>query len=277
MTEPRRIDAVVTGAGGGLGLQMVRALLEDGARVCAVDLKRDRLDSVLAEYPGSLDILQCDLAEPSSVGAIVAAARRHFEGEANCLVNNAGIGRNAYAPDYLRDAPRSWEIDDAHWRKFFAINSLASIRLTNALVPGMLRLGWGRVVCVTTSLDSMLKATTGPYGPSKAAHEAYAASLGAELADTGVTVNVLVPGGPVDTDMVPQTRGLRRDTLLPADVMNAPLLWLASTRSDGVSRKRFRANLWPASAQAQAPVVASAEIAWGSIAAGQMRPLRLNG
>ncbi|MDO9090450.1 MAG: hypothetical protein Q7U62_09975, partial [Burkholderiaceae bacterium] len=105
-----------------------------------------------------------------------------------------------------------------------------------------------------------------------AAFEAYSAILAHELASTGVTVNVLVPGGPVDTAMLPPTPGLARESLLKTDVMAAPLLWLASTASDGVTLRRFRANLWDeALSAADAAELSGSPIAWLGLASGQMR------
>lgn len=267
---------ILTGAGAGLGLAMTRALVEAGAQVLAVDLVVDALQKGgMTQFP-ALGCLACDIAGGDAPAAIVRAAQEHFGCPANVLVNNAGIGRNAYAPDYLREAPRNWEIADAVWKRFFEVNTLGAIRLTNAVVAEMVQEGWGRIVTVTTSLDSMLKVGTGPYGASKAALEAYAASLGAELAGTNVTSNVLVPGGPVDTSMVPVTQGLDRGTLLQPDVMSAPLRWLVSKESDGVTQRRFRASLWnPALPVSKAVEAAGAPVAWSSLAAGQMRPLRL--
>lgn len=270
------IHVILTGAGAGLGLAMARTLVEAGAQVLAVDLVVDALQKCgMTQHP-ALDCLACDISAADAPAAIVRAAQEHFGRPANVLVNNAGIGRNAYAPDYLREWPRTWEIADAIWKRFFEVNTLGAIRLTNAVVAGMVQEGWGRIVTVTTSLDSMLKVGAGPYGASKAALEAYAASLGAELAGSHVTSNVLVPGGPVDTSMVPLTRGLDRGTLLQPDVMSAPLRWLVSKESDGVTQRRFRASLWdPALPVSEAAEAAGAPVAWSALAVGQMRPLRL--
>ncbi|MGE3809769.1 MAG: SDR family oxidoreductase [Gemmataceae bacterium] len=132
----------------------------------------------------------------------------------------------------------------------------------------------GRIVSVTTSLDSMLNAGTGPYGPSKAALEAYTAVLGNELAGSGTTVNVLIPGGVVDTAMIPPLKGVERGALLPPNVMVQPLLWLLSREADGLNCQRLRASHWDASRPPhEALAAAAAPIAWSAIAAGQRRDL----
>ena len=74
--------------------------------------------------------------------------------------------------------------------------------------------GFGRIVNVTTSFFTMLRGGFAPYGPAKAGLEAWSASLAQELAATGVTVNVVVPGGPTDTPMVPQESGFDRRALI---------------------------------------------------------------
>jgi NAD(P)-dependent dehydrogenase (short-subunit alcohol dehydrogenase family) len=113
--------------------------------------------------------------------------------------------------------------------------------MANAAASHMRQRGWGRIIGVTTSLDTMLAAM--PYGPSKAAHEAFVAVLAKELEGTGVTANVVVPGAAVDTHM---TRGMGFDTtaMLQPEVMQAPVVWLASDQSDGFNGRRIIARQW---------------------------------
>src|SRR5438132_7038777 len=88
--------------------------------------------------------------------------------------------------------------------------------------------GWGRIVNVTTSLGTMLNAGSPTYGPSKAALEALSAIMAKDLDGTGVTVNVLVPGGVTNTPMISDEAGYDRDKLIQPEVMVPPLLWLVS-------------------------------------------------
>jgi 3-oxoacyl-[acyl-carrier protein] reductase len=114
-------------------------------------------------------------------------------GSIDILVNDAAIGMEVITP-HIHDNPyRFYEIDEAFWRKVLDINMLGTFRMTKLVAPDMMAGGWGRIVNVTTSLTTMLKAGFSPYGPSKSAIEAASSIWSKELAGTGVTVNVLVP------------------------------------------------------------------------------------
>jgi NAD(P)-dependent dehydrogenase (short-subunit alcohol dehydrogenase family) len=127
----------------------------------------------------------------------------------------------------------------------------------------MVAQGWGRVVNVTTSFFTMLNEGFAPYGPAKAALEAASAIWAKEFEGTGVTVNVLIPGGPTDTRMVPASAPFARSEMIPPAAMAAPAQWLASPASDGVTGRRFVAGLWdPALPPEQAAAAAGAPIAW---------------
>src|SRR6201984_2775305 len=103
----------------------------------------------------------------------------------------------------------------------------------------MMREGWGRIVNVTTSLGTMLNAGSPTYGPSKAALEALSAIMAKDLDGTGVTVNVLVPGGVTNTPMISDEAGFDRAKLIQPDVMVSPLLWLVSNAAGKVTGRRF--------------------------------------
>lgn len=274
----RHITAIVTGGAAGIGRELVVALLEAGARVLAADADSAQLKALAmanTRHGSRLACIALDLTDADGTQRVVAHALSVF-GTFNTLISNAGIGRMLYTRDLLDNPPRVWEIADSMWQRFFEVNAMAAIRLVNAAVPTLLAQEWGRIVTVTTSLDSMLNAGTGPYGPSKAALEAYSAVISNELAGTGVTVNVLVPGGAVDTAMIPPQRGLARNALLPPNVMVSPLLWLLSHDADRLNGRRIRANCWdPEKPVAQCLEAACAPVAWSSLAAGQRRePVR---
>jgi NAD(P)-dependent dehydrogenase (short-subunit alcohol dehydrogenase family) len=109
----------------------------------------------------------------------------------------------------------------------------------------------------------MLNEGFAPYGPAKAALEAASAIWAKEFRDSGVGVNVLIPGGPTDTRMVPASAPFGREQLIPPRVLAAPAQWLASPASDGVTGRRFVAALWdPALPPEQAAAQAGAPIGW---------------
>src|SRR5688572_19376324 len=114
--------------------------------------------------------------------------------------------------------------------------------MARAAVPHFMAQGWGRIIGVTTSLDTMIRGRGSPYGVTKAAHEAFIAIMAQDLAGTGVTANVLIPGGAALTGGTPP--GREHPGLLPAEVMQAPAVWLASEESDGFTGRRIIAHNW---------------------------------
>jgi len=123
----------------------------------------------------------------------------------------------------------------------------------------MVAQGWGRVVGVTTSLDTMIRAA--PYGPSKAAHEALVAVIAGEVEGTGVTANVLIPGAASNTAMIRDDRD--RSGLLAPEVMQAPAVWLASEASQGFNGRRLIAQFWDEELPLDERLArASAPVAW---------------
>ena len=125
-----------------------------------------------------------------------------------------------------------------------AVNAGGPFYMTRAVVPHFLAQGWGRIIGVTTSLNTMYNPGGTPYGPSKAAHEALIAMAARELEGTGVTVNVLVPGGMSNTNLIPDEAVHSRESMIQPEVMRAPVVWLASEASDGINGQRFIGYYW---------------------------------
>src|SRR5271165_4140221 len=247
MSETQRV-AIVTGAAGGIGRAMTRALLTAGIRVAGVDRDREPLAALAAsarEQGKAAELLtvQTDLALDSAVEEITGATRAKF-GRVDILVNNAGIGPGAIRADSWQRPLKFWEIASDQWRRFVAVHTTAPWALANAVVPEMMREGWGRIVNVTTSLGTMLNAGSPTYGPSKAALEALSAIMAKDLDGTGVTVNVLVPGGITNTPMISDEAGFERAAMIPPEVMAPPLVWLLSEAAGNVTGRRFLAVHW---------------------------------
>ena len=146
--------------------------------------------------------------------------------------------------DHMKNPVGIEEVAPEVWDRFVAVNLSGAWYMTRAAVPGMKRGGWGRIIDVTTSFFTMLRGKFHPYGPVKAGLEAMAAGHAKEFADDGITVNVVVPGGPADTPMVPQSSGFRRSDLIPPAKMTHPIVWLCSAAADGVTGNRYVASLW---------------------------------
>jgi len=277
MTENLRV-AIVTGAAGGIGRAMTRALLAAGIRVAGVDRDREPLEVLAASAreqgkAAELLTISADLTDDSAVDAITKATRVKF-GRIDILVNNAGIGPGAIRPDSWQRPLKFWEITSDQWRRFVAVHTTAPLALTNAVVPDMMRQGWGRIINVTTSLGTMLNAGSPTYGPSKAALEALSAIMAKDLDGTGVTVNVLVPGGITNTPMVSES-GFDRAQMIQPEVMAPPLLWLVSDAAGNLTGRRFLGVHWdPALPPEQAAEKAGAPVAWTSIATMPITPSR---
>jgi 3-oxoacyl-[acyl-carrier protein] reductase len=164
-------------------------------------------------------------------------------GGLHVLVNNAGMALTFNDPHADR-APNFWQIDPAMWMRMVSVNMTGAFLMSRAAVPHLIAQGWGRIVGVTTSLDTMIRGRNAPYGPTKAGHEAFVAVMAQELEGTGVTANVLVPGGATDTNFIPHLPQYDRSRFIKPEVMEAPIVFLASEASDGVNGRRFIAADW---------------------------------
>ncbi len=266
--------AVVTGGAAGMGRAMTSALLDAGHAIVAVDRDASALDALhAASASPALLTVAVDLADDGAADAVAAAAHDRF-GRVDILVNNAGIGQSVIRPDW-DDPIRFWEVTNDQWRLYLAIHAVAPLALARTFAPEMMERGWGRIVNVTTSLGTMIGATSPTYGPSKAALEAMSAIMAKNLADTGVTVNVLVPGGVTNTALVPLEAGYDRSEMIQPDVMAAPLLWLVSDAARPVTGRRFIAAEWDETLPPEeAAARAGAPVAWTSIATSAITPPR---
>ena len=254
---------LLTGGGRGLGREMALALARDAHRLLLTSRSPDTLEATARECrdlgAAEVDYLVADLALPGEAERLADAALDRF-GQIDVLVNNAGLGINTVSPDYLTNPYRFWRSDRATIETYFAVNAIAPLILAIRLVGPMIERGWGRIVADTTSLDTMLR--TSLYGGSKSALEAETAVMANDLAGTGVTANVLVPGGGCGSRMTDEM-GLPRSAVLPPDIMGPPMAFLASDLSDGFNGRRIPARLWaPALPPLAAAALAGDVLAW---------------
>jgi NAD(P)-dependent dehydrogenase (short-subunit alcohol dehydrogenase family) len=271
MAGERKV-AIVTGAASGIGRAMALGLLKAGIDVAGVDRDAAGLEA-LKGGPGTLRAIAADLSDPASFDQIVAMALG-ISGRIDVLVNNAGIGQASVKADSRANPLRFWEITPEQWSRFVAVNATAPLMMARAVAPHMMKAGTGRIVTVTTSLGTMIRGGYVLYGGSKASAEATAAIMAADLAGTGVTVNVLVPGGVTDTAMVQNWAFTSdRSKMIRPEVMVPPLLWLISDEAAGVTARRFLGVHWdPKLPPAEAAERAGAPIAWTSIATMPIEP-----
>ena len=137
-----------------------------------------------------------------------------------------------------------WRVGIDEWQRMSHTNTDGVFFMTRAVAPSMIAQKFGRIVNVSTSDRTMVRKNFSPYGPSKAFLEASSRIWAQDLADTGVTVNVLLPGGAVDTAADVTGVATQGRSFQPASVMVPPLLWLASDESNAHTGERFVASRW---------------------------------
>jgi NAD(P)-dependent dehydrogenase (short-subunit alcohol dehydrogenase family) len=248
--------AIVTGGLRGLGRAMAFGLSGAGYRVVAVghiaedvaemwDAARDAGITADAIHPWVADIRAA-----AACDALVETTISRY-GAVDILVNNAGLTFTTIAPDRFRRErlQRFYECGDTLVQAVMDTNFVAADRMARRVAPLMVERGWGRIINVTTKLDTMNRAGSSPYGPSKAALENATEIWAKDLADTGVTVNVVNPGAGANTpgmaqEMRDASREGRAARLLEPEEMVAPLLYVVSAEADLVNGFRFDANIW---------------------------------
>ena len=261
---------ILTGAAGGIGRVMTEALLADGHSVAAVDRDAGGLDRLAAAAQAAgaaaqIHPIVANLFSEADCGRAVEAAHARF-GAIEAVINNAGIGMSSIRPDAEARHPTIEELAPQAWDPFFAVFVRAPVTVTRLALPLMKARGFGRIVNNTTSYLTMLRVL--PYGAAKAALEAMSAVWAKELEGSGVTVNVLVPGGPTDTALISDQSGWPREKMLRPQIMGPPVRWLLSDAASGFTGQRITAARWDASlAPDEAARRASRPIGWPELSA----------
>lgn len=268
--------AILSGASGGFGRVLTRALLGAGASVAALDVNEAALNELRAQLPpadAARMIAQvADIADYSVCEQAVARAKRELGG-VHILINNAALGMGAVREDHFIKPVDITEITPAMWQRFIAVNFSGAWNMTRAVIEPMRAQRWGRIIDITTSFFTMLRGGFQPYGPAKAGLEAMAAAHAQEFAGSGVTVNVVVPGGPADTPMVPANAPFRRGELIAPGVMAPPILFLCADAANGITGNRYIASQWDAKlAPEQAEQRCRAPIAWPQLGQSPVWP-----
>jgi NAD(P)-dependent dehydrogenase (short-subunit alcohol dehydrogenase family) len=244
---------IVTGAAGGFGRVIVEALVAQGMRVGACDIDEAVVRRMEADYGKDRVLaLPADISDPISCSAQIRAVVDHFNG-LHVLINNAALGMGLVRKDHFTRPVQIEDIEAAIWQRIMAVNVNGAFFLAKAAIPIFRTQNWGRIINVTTSFSTMLRPGWAPYGPAKAALEAWSVSLAVELGGSGITVNVVVPGGPADTAMVPIESGLQRQKLISPDRMAPPILWLCSEEGSEATGRRYLASDWDPAASSESP------------------------
>ena len=260
-----RLNIIVTGGGRGLGYEMAQALVEAGHRVLITGARASQELQQAAQHLNEIAgpertaqgeqavALQADVALWDDCQRVAQACLQRW-GRIDGLVNNAGRGMREISETFNIEPALFWQADPQGFRNIVEANVVGPFMMARACVPVMVAQGFGRVVNISTSAVTMVRTGYSPYGPSKSALEAMSAVWAKDLAGSGVTCNVLLPGGATDTQLLPGDGNSRRGAdgmLLSPSLMRQPIVWLMSRQAD-TTGARYIAKNWPTGIEAQA-------------------------
>ena len=231
--------ALVTGATGGLGGAIAKALQVQGATVALSGTRREVLDALAAEIGERMHVLPCNLADKNEVEALVPKAEQAM-GQLDILVANAGITRdNLFV-----------QLKDEEWDQVIDVNLTATFRLARAAVRGMMRRRFGRVIGITSVVGVTGNPGQGNYAASKAGMIGMVKSVAAEYARRGVTANCVAPGF-ISTPMTDKLNEKQRETILgrvpagrlgSAQDVAAAVVYLASNEASYMTGQTLHVN-----------------------------------
>lgn len=251
---------IVTGADRGLGRAMSLGLAQAGATVVLASPEPERLEAVAAAIAalsaGAALVQPVDITDLGSCRQLVLKTLER-SGRLDVLVNNARrLHRGPGIPPRGNSLP-VFETDPEIYRQTVNVNVVGTFFMTRAALEHFRTQGRGKIVNLTTSLRHFYSRDDSPYGVTKAALEASTQIWARDLAESGITVNSLLPGGAADSD--PDRPEVPGQKLLPVEIMCAPIIWLASAHSDGVTGCRFVARNWDPSLPPTAAAAAARE------------------
>lgn len=232
-------SALVTGASGGIGADIARALHTAGATVGLSGTRVEPQEALAAELGERAHVLPCNLSNPEDVDSLVKRATEAM-GAVDILVNNAGITRDGLA----------MRMSDDDWQSVIDVNLTAPFRLSRAAIRGMMKARWGRIINISSVVGRAGNAGQANYAASKGGLVALSKSLAEEVASRGITVNCVAPGF-IETAMTDKLNEAQRDTILasvPAGRMGTPqeiaaaVLYLASVEAAYVTGATLHVN-----------------------------------
>ncbi len=231
--------ALVTGASGGIGQAIARALHQAGAKVVVTGTRQPALEALAAELGERAFVATADLADPGAGDALVKAAEA-AAGQLDILVNNAGLTRDQLA---LR-------MKDEDWQKIIDIDLTAGFRLARAALRGMMKRRWGRIVGITSIVGVTGNPGQANYAAAKAGMIGMSKALAAEVATRGITVNCVAPGfiATAMTEALSEEQRQRLATVIPmgrvgtAEEVAACVLFLASDEARYVTGHTLHVN-----------------------------------
>jgi 3-oxoacyl-[acyl-carrier protein] reductase len=233
------LTALVTGATGGLGGGIARALHAQGATVALSGTRASALEELAGQLGSRAHVLPCDLSDKASVEALVPAAESAM-GQLDILVNNAGITRDGL---FMR-------MKDEDWEKVIEVNLTSAFRLSRAALRGMMKRRFGRIIGITSIVGVTGNPGQGNYAASKAGMIGMSKSLAAEVASRNITVNCIAPGF-IASPMTDALNDKQREAILgtiPAGKLGtgedvaAGLVYLASREAGYVTGQTLHIN-----------------------------------
>jgi 3-oxoacyl-[acyl-carrier protein] reductase len=231
--------ALVTGASGGIGGAIARALHRHGASVAISGTRRDALDALATELADRVHVFQCDLGDKEQIEKLVPDVEQAL-GQLDILVNNAGITRDNI---FVR-------LKDEDWDQVIAVDLTAGFRLARAAARGMMRRRFGRIIGITSIVGVTGNAGQGNYAAAKAGMIGMTKALAHEVAARNVTVNCIAPGF-IGTAMTAVLNEKQREAILasvPArrlgtgEEVAAAAVFLASTEAAYVTGHTLHVN-----------------------------------
>lgn len=234
------MTALVTGASGGIGSAIARALAGQGARLALSGSNVARLEAFAAELGGDHAVVPCNLGDAAAVDALVPQAAEALGGRLDILVNNAGVTRDNLI---LR-------MKDEDWQEVLRINLEAAFRLCRAAARPMMKARFGRIVNITSVVGVTGNPGQANYCASKAGLIGLSKSLAQELASRGVTVNCVAPGfiRSAMTDALTDAQKEAINAKIPAGAMGegadiaAAVAYLASKEAGYVTGQTLHVN-----------------------------------
>ena len=273
MKELKGRVVLITGAAGGIGQALARKFVAAGMRVGMSDVNAPALNALAAELGAEHAFaMPADVSDPDACQALVAGVHKNF-GALHCLVNNAALGMGVIRQNHFETPVTIDDVSVEQWQRFLSVNLTGPFCMVKAALPIFRAQGSGRIINVTTSFFTMLRPGFYPYGVAKSGLEAWSTSLAGEFEGTGITVNVVVPGGPADTPMVPAESGYDRAELIRPEALAPPMLHLFSDAGAAITGRRFIAAHWdPAAPIADAIARAGSPTGWPDLAANRVFP-----
>jgi len=233
------MTALVTGASGGIGSAVARALAAQGATVALSGTREEALQAVAAAIPGAV-ILPCDLADPAQVDALIPHAVDALGGTLDILVNNAGVTRDNLV----------MRMKDEEWDTVIRVNLEAAFRLIRSAAKPMMKARFGRIVSITSVVGATGNPGQANYAASKGGLTAMSKALAQELASRNITVNCVAPGfiASAMTDALPDAQKASLTARIPAGKLGegadvaAAVVYLASREAGYVTGQTVHVN-----------------------------------